>query len=93
LGAAVAGEPHSFEQIIDVDRKLTELALLDERQARIVEARIFGGLTEEEIAELEEISVATVRREWTSAKAWLQRELSRSHGHDTPKMATREGDL
>jgi RNA polymerase sigma factor (TIGR02999 family) len=93
LGAAVAGEPHSFEQIIDVDRKLTELALLDERQARIVEGRIFGGLTEEEIAELEEISVATVRREWTSAKAWLQRELSRSYGHDTPKMATREGDL
>ena len=59
-----------------LDQALHALEALDERQARIVELRFFGGLTVEETAELLEISPATVKREWTLAKIWLRRELS-----------------
>jgi RNA polymerase sigma-70 factor (ECF subfamily) len=59
-----------------LDQALQALEALDERQARIVELRFFGGLTVEETAELLEISPATVKREWTLAKIWLRRELS-----------------
>jgi len=59
-----------------LDQALQALEALDERQARIVELRFFGGLTVEETAELLEISPATVKREWTVAKIWLRRELS-----------------
>ena len=59
-----------------LDQALHALEALDERQARIVELRFFGGLTVEETAELLEISPATVKREWTTAKIWLRRELS-----------------
>ena len=59
-----------------LDQALEALESLDERQARIVELRFFGGLTVEETAELLEISPATVKRDWTVAKIWLRRELS-----------------
>ena len=59
-----------------LDQALQALESLDERQARIVELRFFGGLTVEETAELLEISPATVKRDWTLAKIWLRRELS-----------------
>jgi RNA polymerase sigma factor (TIGR02999 family) len=59
-----------------LDQALQALETLDERQARIVELRFFGGLTVEETAELLEISPATVKRDWTVAKIWLRRELS-----------------
>jgi RNA polymerase sigma factor (TIGR02999 family) len=59
-----------------LDHALQALEALDERQARIVELRFFGGLTVEETAELLEISPATVKRDWTLAKIWLRRELS-----------------
>jgi RNA polymerase sigma factor (TIGR02999 family) len=59
-----------------LDQALQALEVLDERQARIVELRFFGGLTVEETADLLEISPATVKREWTLAKIWLRRELS-----------------
>jgi RNA polymerase sigma factor (TIGR02999 family) len=59
-----------------LDQALESLEALDERQARIVELRFFGGLTVEETAELLEISPATVKRDWTVAKIWLRRELS-----------------
>jgi RNA polymerase sigma-70 factor, ECF subfamily len=59
-----------------LDQALQALEALDERQARIVELRFFAGLTVEETAELLEISVATVKRDWTLAKLWLRRELS-----------------
>jgi RNA polymerase sigma-70 factor, ECF subfamily len=61
-----------------LDRALRALEALDERQARIVELRFFGGLTVEETAELLQISPATVKRDWTLAKIWLRRELSAS---------------
>jgi RNA polymerase sigma factor (TIGR02999 family) len=59
-----------------VDEALSELEKMDKRQAQIVELRFFGGLTVEEIAELLRISPATVKREWATAKLWLQHQLS-----------------
>jgi RNA polymerase sigma factor (sigma-70 family) len=54
---------------------LSDLAELDKRQAEIVEMRFFAGLTVEEIAEVLEISPATVKREWATAKMWLRRQM------------------
>ena len=58
-----------------MDRALTRLFKLDERQGRIVEMRFFGGLTEEEIGEVLGVSARTVKRDWNMAKAWLHAEL------------------
>jgi RNA polymerase sigma factor (TIGR02999 family) len=60
-----------------VDEALRSLEEIDPRQGQIVEMRFFGGLTIEEIAKALNISSATVKREWTFAKVWLRRELSR----------------
>jgi RNA polymerase sigma factor (TIGR02999 family) len=62
-------------EVLGVDEALERLGRLDARQARIVELRYFAGLSVEETASALELSPATVKREWTSAKAWLQREL------------------
>jgi RNA polymerase sigma factor (sigma-70 family) len=56
---------------------LTELSRLDAQQGRIVELRYFGGLTIEETAQALDISPATVKRDWATARAWLHRELDR----------------
>ena len=58
-----------------VDEALRSLETLDPRQGQIVELRFFGGLTTEEIAEVLAISISTVKREWATAKLWLQRQL------------------
>ena len=68
------------EQDLDVvalDEALNRLAEIDEQQSRVVELRFFSGLTVEETAEVMHISPATVKRDWSMAKAWLHRELSR----------------
>jgi len=64
-------------EILRVDEALTALAQKDERQARIVEMKVFGGLEIKEIAEVLGISPTTVKREWATAKLWLFRELSK----------------
>jgi RNA polymerase sigma factor (TIGR02999 family) len=61
--------------LVALDRALTRLAAVDPQQARIVEMRFFGGLSIEETADALSISPATVKRDWTMAKAWLLREL------------------
>jgi RNA polymerase sigma factor (sigma-70 family) len=81
-GAPQIPEPQHFDGETDddvaaIDVALTKLSGLDDRQARIVEMRYFGGLTIEETAQALEISDATVKREWTLARAWLKRELAR----------------
>ena len=63
-----------------LDEALSALAELDPRQSKVVELRFFGGLTNEEAAEVLKVSVATVRRDWSLARAWLHRELSRPAG-------------
>lgn len=62
--------------LVALDEALTELAKFDERKAKIVELKFFGGLSVEETAEVLKISGVTVMREWQKAKAWLYRELS-----------------
>ena len=62
-------------RLIDLDEALTRLASLDERQARVVECRFFGGLTEEETATALSIGLRTVKRDWAKARSWLYREL------------------
>jgi RNA polymerase sigma factor (TIGR02999 family) len=59
-----------------MERALVELSRLDERKARVVELRFFGGLTVEEVAVVLETSRRTVEADWTFARAWLHRELS-----------------
>jgi len=61
--------------LIELDEALNRLAKLDERQARVIELRYFGGLTIEETAEVMGISPPTVKREWNMAKTWLRSEL------------------
>jgi RNA polymerase sigma factor (TIGR02999 family) len=61
--------------LLALDDALGELARLDERQGKIVELRYFGGMTNEEAALALGISPATVKREWTLAKAWLSRRI------------------
>jgi len=67
----------SDSDITAIDAALTRLAALDDRQVQIVQMRYFGGLTIEETAQALDVSEATVKREWTLARAWLKRELSK----------------
>ena len=62
--------------VVALDEALNRLAEIDEQQSRVVELRFFSGLTVEETAEVMGISPATVKRDWSMAKAWLHRELS-----------------
>lgn len=62
--------------VLQLDDALNELAKLDERQAKIVEMRYFGGMNADEIAEALDISERTVGREWQEARLWLYRELN-----------------
>jgi len=62
--------------LIALDDALTNLAQHDPRRARVIELRVFGGLTMDEAAEVVGISPQSVRRDWKLAKAWLLRELS-----------------
>ena len=63
--------------ILDLDKALTRLSELDSRAARIVELRFIAGLTNEEIAEVMNLSVNTVMREWQTARVWLFRALKK----------------
>jgi RNA polymerase sigma factor (TIGR02999 family) len=62
-------------ELIALEEALDELAKLDERKSQVVELRYFGGLSLEETAEVLQISLMTVRRDWRAAKAWLYRRL------------------
>lgn len=64
------------EQLIELDLALQELEAFDAKQAKIIELRYFGGLTIEETAEVLKISPATVKREWTIARAWLYQKIT-----------------
>lgn len=71
-----SGSSPREEGILDLDRALTVLSGEDERSCRVVELRFFGGLNEEETAAALGISLATVKRDWTFARAWLQTRLN-----------------
>jgi RNA polymerase sigma factor (TIGR02999 family) len=83
---AVFVSPGPDRSIIELDQALTAFSVLAPRQAKVVELRYFGGLTEEEIVVALNISPRTIRRDWDLAKAWLLRELSRT-GHGAAESA------
>jgi RNA polymerase sigma factor (TIGR02999 family) len=64
------------EQLLALDDALDRLEALDERLARVVVYRFFGGLSEDEIAEVIGVTPRTVRRDWVKARGWLYRELA-----------------
>ncbi len=78
LDEAISMPDHRQIDLIALDEALQSLEKLDPRQAKIVELRFFGGLTIEETAYILKVSASTVRREWTFAKAWFQRELGQN---------------
>jgi RNA polymerase sigma factor (sigma-70 family) len=71
-------DAHTQEDVSAIDAALIKLEQIDARQALIVEMRYFGGLTIEQTAEAAGVSDATVKREWTLARAWLKRELGKT---------------
>ena len=76
--AQAATFDESGVDVVAIDSALQKLEKIDAPQSRIVELRYFGGLTLEETASVTGITVASVKREWTMARAWLRRELG--HG-------------
>jgi len=81
LDEALAASPSPSVDVLALDEALERLARLDDRHARVVELRYFGGLSVEETAVALGLSPATVKRAWTLARAWLFRELT---GSGTP---------
>jgi RNA polymerase sigma factor (TIGR02999 family) len=75
LEESLVGAPVRSAELVALDDALARLAVLDPRRAAVVEQRFFAGLTLEETAAVLQISVATVERDWRSARAWLAAEL------------------
>jgi RNA polymerase sigma factor (TIGR02999 family) len=73
--ALLATRDQPTVDLVALDNALQQLEAMDPRQGKVVELRFFGGLTVEETAQALDISVATVKREWAVAKAWLHRQL------------------
>lgn len=70
----IAVEEHA-DFLVSLDQALARLQVLNDRLSQVVEFRFFGGLTEEETAEVLQVSTRTVRRDWVKAKTWLFKEL------------------
>ena len=75
----IVSKEKAFEYLL-LNDALTSLAELDPTKSRIVELKIFCGLTNEEIAEVEKVSLSTVEREWRKSKAWLHRKFVNTDG-------------
>jgi RNA polymerase sigma factor (TIGR02999 family) len=73
----LVASPVPDEEMLALDSALEQLTALDQRQARVVELRFFGGLSIDETAQVLDLSATTVKREWTTARAWLYREIQR----------------
>jgi RNA polymerase sigma factor (TIGR02999 family) len=74
-GDALAIAYSRGDELVALDEALARLMVMNERQARIVECRFYGGMSVEETADALGVSPATVKREWATARAWLNREL------------------
>jgi RNA polymerase sigma factor (TIGR02999 family) len=83
LDEAIAMPGERDLDLVALDDALEGLAKLDARQSRLVELRFFAGLTMEEAAEVLNMSLATAKRDWTAAKAWLFREIRRQSANAT----------
>jgi len=82
LDEAAAVSVERVAEFIALDEALDQLAVIDPRRSRMVELRFFGGLSEEETAEVLKVSQRTVRREWSLARAWLYHELNKTGTSD-----------
>src|SRR5437588_4784320 len=82
LDEGLVVSPEGGADLLALDEALERLAILNPRQSRVVELRYFGGLNEEEAAEALDVSPRTVRHDWSVARAWLYRELSRGGSND-----------
>jgi RNA polymerase sigma factor (TIGR02999 family) len=71
-----------IEDLLTLEDALTRLEAIDARAAQVISLRFFSGMTSQEVAEYMQVSVRTVESDWTHAKAWLKRELSK--GSATP---------
>src|SRR5262249_41225404 len=81
IDQALAVPSQTDVDLLALDDALNDLASREPRQSRIIELRFFGGLSVEECAEVLGISPATVKREWTFARAWLFRQIGGSREH------------
>ena len=70
------------EELVALDDALNRLTAIDPRKARVVEMRYFGGLSNEEISKVLNVSADTVMRDWRLARTWLRRELSNEQAND-----------
>ncbi len=79
----IVSESGNDIRILDLDRALDRLSEMDPRQARMVEYRFFGGMSEEELSSIFGVTVRTIRRDWSMARAWLRGELQppKESGH------------
>jgi RNA polymerase sigma factor (TIGR02999 family) len=77
LDADVSVDEKPSIDLVRLDDALDQLATLDAQQARVIEMRFFGGLSIEETAVVLDVSSATVKRDWVTARAWLRRELKK----------------
>jgi RNA polymerase sigma factor (TIGR02999 family) len=82
-GDALMSE-QGIEEMLVLNDALERLAALDPRQAKVVECRFFGGLSIEETAHVLDVSPATVSRDWSMARAWLNRELGEGRIEESP---------
>jgi RNA polymerase sigma factor (TIGR02999 family) len=73
-GLPVAGD----DEMVALDDALEELTRIDDRQGKIVQMKFFGGLSAPDIAQVLGVSLATVERDWSTARIWLRREMSRT---------------
>ena len=101
-GGGVASEPLSQTipaapgiqvDILDLERALDRLTILDQRQGRLVVYKFFGGMTEEECADVLGVSVRTVRRDWSIARAWLFGELTEGPAANAANVSANKPSL
>lgn len=83
LNDAIAFRKTRSLDLLALDEALDGLSRMDPQQCRVVELRFFAGLSIEETSRALGISPATVKRDWSTAKAWLHHEISRNDEHDT----------
>ena len=83
LDEAIELTDERADGLVALDEALTALAQFDERKSRVVELRYFGGLSVEETAEVLQVSVNTILRDWKLAKAWLFNQIKKNGPHGT----------
>ncbi len=88
LEAVASVDASRNPDLVALDEALNALAQLDPRKAHVVEMRFFGGLTVDEIAEVLKVAPVTVMRDWSTARAWLYRELAGGKGDGSPTVET-----